>query len=109
MRTLLILIAFIGLSLGSMAQSQLADNQPHDAILYPNPMVGTTLKINSFNPVKNIEIRNIIGQVVYFESEPSPVFDNQYEISVNLKHEGIYFVTLAYEGKKSLIKRLLVK
>lgn len=69
--------------------------------LYPNPSHGE-LHIRSLTPVDKIEVRDIMGRVVY-ESGPQ-----QNNTSLSIKQAGVYIVTLQ-SGDKKTNEKVLVK
>jgi hypothetical protein len=77
-------------------------NNSHDPInIFPNPCNGQ-INITSSNIIDRIEITNTLGQIIY-QSKP-----NEKNISLQLEHDGIYFVTVI-SNKQTTTKKLVIQ
>jgi len=67
------------------------NNDNRDFNLYPNPTNGNFVINSNFN-IKSIEVINVLGKVIYLNTENN--FQNNYEIDLSAVMKGIYFVKL---------------
>jgi hypothetical protein len=56
-----------------------------------------------------IEVRNLIGQLIYRKEQPEASFEGTTEVRLNTNKEGIYFVKLDFVDAKTVIKKLVIK
>jgi len=100
----LCMVAFegFGQELSSLKKMQ------NEALIFPNPMIGTTFIVKSETVISKVEVVNVIGKVINrtennnFDVKEVPVYVGKCE-------KGMYFVKITFENKKSIIKKLLVK
>lgn len=78
-----------------------------DFVVYPNPNVGSLIKVKFSKPISNslIEIRDLKGEIIFndiikFNSE-------YYEFNLSNRKPGIYCITIEFEGLK-IIKRMVL-
>lgn len=82
-------------------------NRPY-AELYPNPLVGNTLKIKSSGIIKSVEIKNIIGQCILAEVNKYSVSDDLV-LKIEKKEPGIYSAKITFEDNNVVIKKLIIR
>ncbi|MCR4560735.1 MAG: T9SS type A sorting domain-containing protein [Bacteroidales bacterium] len=82
-------------------------NRPY-AELYPNPLVGNTLKIKSSGIIKSVEIKNIIGQCILAEVNKYSVSDD-IVLKIEKKEPGIYSAKITFEDNIVVIKKLIIR
>jgi hypothetical protein len=73
----------------------------HSVSIYPNP-AGKQFNITSSKIIDEIRITNSLGQLV------EQLKPNERNVSVQLKNEGLYFITIV-TGKQSITRKMLVK
>ncbi len=76
----------------------------NSVITFPNPSKDGNIKIKSTNKIDKIILSNLLGQSLYSIT----IMGNYYELLHNLD-EGIYFITVIFENKKVLSKKLFIK
>jgi Zn-dependent metalloprotease len=83
-------------------------NEQHVFLLYPNPNNGTfTLVYEAVeNENLNIEIRNVMGQIIYSE-KINDMKELKKEISLINKNKGIYFLILT-TGHQRLVQKIII-
>ncbi len=78
-------------------------------VVYPNPAIDwiTILFKSGLQQILNLEIRNILGEVVYFDQVRGTSSTNQTSISVSGLAEGYYTLTLM--GGTSITTKTFIK
>lgn len=84
------------------------NNGRHEAVLYPNPTKGNTVKIKSSLLIKSIEIMTMVGKCVLNEKNPHMIYD---DVTLTLKdcNPGTYYAKITFEDNQSVIKKLIVR
>ncbi|MBQ3657721.1 MAG: T9SS type A sorting domain-containing protein [Bacteroidales bacterium] len=82
-------------------------NRPY-AELYPNPLVGNTLKIKTSGIIKSVEIKNIIGQCIVAQVNKYSISDDMV-LTFDKKEPGIYSAKITFEDNNVVIKKLIIR
>ena len=77
-------------------------SQDNPIVVYPNPGNGK-ININCYKSIDKIVISDVLGQLIY-QSQPI-----EKEISIELEHAGIYFVTIISENQQTTRKLVIHK
>lgn len=88
----------LGLSIDSPVEYE------NGVVTFPNPSKDGNIKIKSTNKIDKIILSNLLGQSLYSIT----IMGNYYELLHNLD-EGIYLITVIFENKKILSKKLFIK
>jgi hypothetical protein len=78
-----------------------ANNSYNTINIFPNPGNGQ-INITSSNTIDALEITNPLGQIIY-QTKP-----NEKNISLQLEHDGIYFVTVT-SNKQTTTRKLVIQ
>lgn len=91
-----------------IVETNFENNKLHDAVIYPNPLVGENLTVKSEGNIKKIEVVNVIGKLINRTKNENFAL---HELAIHLGKcdKGIYLVKVSFSDDKSIIKKLLVK
>ena len=90
----------IGIKTSTEDQPVSADNR---MTIFPNPL-SNTLNINARSPVKNIEIFNILGELVF---QKKKIFDSIFTVNVEDLSTGEYFLKCTFSDEVSLTQKFV--
>jgi len=112
-KTIGFIFCILGLfSLNGTAQDVVDTNfenkKPHEALIYPNPLVGEKFTVKSAGNIKKVEVVNVIGKVIN-RTENKNFALHELPIYVGKCDKGIYLIKVSFNDNKSIIKKLLVK
>ncbi len=93
----------IGQNLGSKADDQ-------ELVLYPNPSAGafTVQLTTDVDGLEKMELFNLLGELVYSESQETQSGQNFLKINVSILPSGVYFLKIT-NGGDSIIKKIIIK
>lgn len=84
------------------------DKKEKEALVYPNPLIGTKFIVKSEAVISKVEVVNVIGKLIN-RTENDNFNLHEMQILVGKCERGMYFVKITFEDNKSIIKKLLVK
>ncbi|NOX47445.1 MAG: T9SS type A sorting domain-containing protein [Chlorobi bacterium] len=98
----------LGEHLCDCAESGIADNAVNiNVTLFPNPVTGNELNIDSEEIMTSIEVINTIGQAFLREDLQSGT--KTHSMSLKSYDSGVYFVKITFKDHKTLIKKIVIK
>ncbi|MBN1251134.1 MAG: T9SS type A sorting domain-containing protein [Bacteroidales bacterium] len=106
-KTTIILIFILGFISYSGFGQNLGNIETHEALIYPNPLVGERFMVKSNSLVSKVEVVNVIGKLIN-----RTVGDNKNQdliVDIGNCEKGLYLVKVTFNDEKSIIKKLLVK
>jgi len=74
--------------------------------IFPNPVKENKFTISAQETIKEIHICNIMGQKTDFSLQNKD--ENIFHVIFNHKKQGIYLVTVIFEGQIKEVKRIVV-
>jgi len=86
----------------------LLDKKDKEALVYPNPLIGTKFIVKSDAIISKIEVVNVIGKVIN-RTENNNFNLREIQVLVGKCEKGLYFVKITFDDNNSIIKKLLVK
>ena len=111
-KTISFIFFIIGLfSLNGTAQEFVDTNfgkKPHEAVIYPNPLVGEKFTVKCSENIKKVEVVNVIGKVIN-RTENENLALRELPVYIGKCDKGIYLIKVSFSDNKSIIKKLLVK
>jgi hypothetical protein len=98
----------LGEHLCDCAESGIADNAVNiNVTLFPNPVTGNELNIDSEEIMTSIELINTIGQASLRKDLQSGM--KTYSLNLNSYDSGVYFVKITFKDKNSLIRKIVIQ
>ncbi len=88
--------------------TDIENKKSHEALIYPNPLVGEKFTVKSASNIKKVEVVNVIGKVIN-RTENDNFAQRELPIYIGNCDKGIYLVKVSFDDNKSIIKKLLVK
>lgn len=82
-------------------------NRPETGLtIFPNPVKEDKFTISAQKTIQEIRIHNIMGQKTDFTLQN--LDKNTVHVIFNHKKQGIYLVTVIFEGREKVVKRIVV-
>ncbi len=98
----------LGEHLCDCAESGISDNAVNiNVTLFPNPVTGNELNIDSEEIMTSIEVINTIGQAFLREDLQSGT--KTHSLSLKSYDSGVYFVKITFRDNKTLIKKIVIE
>ncbi len=82
------------------------ENNKIDVSVYPNPVVNNKVTISTSGNVKNIEVKNLLGQIIYTENKS---LQKVIEVNASEWNKGVYFITLYFNDNSATTKKIIRK
>ena len=101
------LFAFSGTA-QEIVDTKFEKEKPHEALIYPNPLVGEKFTVKSASEIKKVEVVNVIGKIIN-RTENNNFAQHELPIYLGKSNKGIYLIKVTFNDDKSIIKKLLVK
>jgi len=79
----------------------------HEALIYPNPLVGENFQIKSESEITKVEVVNVIGKLINRTEDEN--LKQHFFVNVGNCKKGLYLVKITFNDKKSIIKKLIKK
>jgi hypothetical protein len=80
-------------------------NNVHSFVMYPNPVTGNTLRLNTTDDISSIEIRNTLGQMIRRQDYSSIVRDITFEVGDLI--QGMYMIEIYYRDKTTAVQKFI--
>lgn len=88
-------------------ESGIADNPLNiNVTLFPNPVTGGVLNIDSEENMTSVELINTIGQA--FIREDLLAGTKTYSLNLKQLNNGVYFVKITFKDKNTLVKKIVI-
>ena len=104
---ILFILSFIGFSGFGQNNIRLDATVIHEALIYPNPLVGENFQIKSKSEITKVEVVNVIGKLINRTTNKS--LKQQLLVNIGSCDKGLYLVKITFDDKRTIIKKLLKK